>query len=236
MNSRATARSAILADTLTRPRIKSARSAIVPYWLTETLTRPRVVAPEIDLTVAEIEFPRMRAALFGMREACIRQQAAYLAYHVQQKDVWAAMAGDMELFDDLPMVVDADKVVQAFRNESTAPDSPITLAWKQMYNMREQFPNIYLLGVAALVVPCSNAGNERAFSVRTLIKTKNRASLHAERLNWCMHVSINTGGLYKFDFQAALARWKNEGNRHIYVNMANKISNLDLDADRAGTA
>jgi hypothetical protein len=92
---------------------------------------------------------------------------------------------------------------------------------------REQYPNICLLGIFANLIPISTASCERGFSALNQINTKQRnrfgklflfyinpkCTIEERNLEICLRVYLESPAIQKFDYQSAIAHWKDRKER-----------------------
>lgn len=137
------------------------------------------------------------------------------------------------VFDDVPLAQLGEHEELLEKLKRTGPEPPMhpqEYVIGQLSRNRSRYPNMYKLFLSCMMIICSTACNERAFSVRTAIKTVRRSRLSAHNLNAAMHVCLNTSRkLADFDFARCLHKWKESAEyRHIYTDIAAKIVNLQL--------
>ena len=98
------------------------------------------------------------------------------------------------------------------------PCHTVASTWKLLAsNHPDSFPNLSKLSMVAVLVPLQTATVEQGFSVQNNIKVSSRNRLSSERLDTLMNISLGPE-IEKFDFKAALFKWKEAKKRKLYAN------------------
>ena len=85
-----------------------------------------------------------------------------------------------------------------------------------MHENSQLFESLFTLYTFSQIMPVNSADCERGFSTQNLIKTKHRASLNIETLDWLMRISILGPELEKAKFENAMDLFESKKSRAIF--------------------